>query len=50
MRRWAPALVLAQITSLQVGAAVATRLFGHIGTWATVSLRVLFRIRTAPSA
>ncbi|WP_242883841.1 EamA family transporter [Actinomadura litoris] len=40
--RWAPALVLAQITSLQVGAAVATRLFDHIGTWATVSLRVLF--------
>jgi threonine/homoserine efflux transporter RhtA len=50
MRRWASALVLAQITSLQVGAAVATWLFGHIGTWATVSPRVLFRIRTAPSA
>ncbi|WP_433235985.1 EamA family transporter [Actinomadura nitritigenes] len=39
--RWAPALVLAQITSLQVGAAMATQLFGHIGTWATVSLRVV---------
>lgn len=38
---FAPALVTFQITSLQVGAAVATHLFDRIGTWGTVSLRVI---------
>lgn len=37
----APALVPIQITSLQVGAAAATHLFDRIGTWGTVSLRVI---------
>ncbi|XVQ15727.1 EamA family transporter [Spirillospora sp. CA-255316] len=40
-RALAPALVPIQITSLQVGAAAATHLFDRIGTWGTVSLRVI---------
>lgn len=38
----APGLVLAGIASVQVGAAFATKLFGHLGPAGTVFLRVLF--------
>src|SRR5437763_2990136 len=38
----APGLVLVGIASVQVGAAFATKLFGHLGPAGTVLLRVLF--------
>src|SRR5205807_7825674 len=38
----APGLVLVGITSVQVGAAFATKLFVHLGPAGTVLLRVLF--------